>query len=304
MGLYKIFKDVFYETMTRHGFIHQGNVFIRINGKDIVQAVTIKPIIGYDITAAIFPLYLPCKGFNNKYVLPKKPYWAEDRILSFHGYADFPHVNCSEWIEKGIERRTYSLTPFFNKDEFLSDTIENLQKAAEIMETFYIPQFDKIVDFDSYFEWINIPIKERALRSVEIITAETLVYKSYLDGNFDWGNEYIDNLRIINAEQIWEMLKCYKKYDNKKFLEQDFAEDVLRRLKINKSISEFDFLPAKFTRNCEDFENRVLADRYREFFDSAANNDSSWIIEYLDNNRKRTAEVLKSTYSKLLNISI
>ena len=44
MGLYKIFKDIFNETMSRHGFFYQGNVFIRITGKDIIQAVTIKPI--------------------------------------------------------------------------------------------------------------------------------------------------------------------------------------------------------------------------------------------------------------------
>ena len=123
MGLYKIFKDVFYETMTRHDFIHQGNVFFRIKGKDIVQAVTIKPITGYEICVAIFPLCLTShKGFKEFHVLPKKPYWAEDRPLNFYDrYAEFPHVICSSsWIENGVEEKWYSLPPFFNKENYLS----------------------------------------------------------------------------------------------------------------------------------------------------------------------------------------
>ena len=40
MGLYKIFKDIFYDTMTSRGFVHQKNVFLRING-EVLQAVTI-----------------------------------------------------------------------------------------------------------------------------------------------------------------------------------------------------------------------------------------------------------------------
>ena len=71
MGLYQLFKDAFYDVMTRHGFIHQGNAFIRIVGEDIVQAVTIKPLTGYDIDVLIFPAY---------FIPNDKKYYFKNRI--------------------------------------------------------------------------------------------------------------------------------------------------------------------------------------------------------------------------------
>ena len=258
MGLYKIFKDVFYDTMTRHGFIHQGNVFIRITGEDIVQAVTIKPISSYFITAAIFPMYLPCSNFDESYVDSKKPYWAEDRHLAFHGFVDFPHTQCINRLESDTKKKMFFPTPFFNKENYLSDTIENLKKAVEIMETFYIPQFDKIVDFNSYFEWINTPLQERSfLGGREIITPEALVYKSYIDGNFDFGRAYIDR---------WS---------------KENAEDNLKQF------------------GSEEYASKMIANAYKIFYDSATNNDASWIVEHFNNEKRRVKKILRATYSKL-----
>lgn len=254
MGLYKIFKDVFYDIMARHGFIHQGNVFIRIVGEDIVQAVTIKPISSYFITAAIFPMYLPCNGFDESYVGSKKPYWAEDKHLTFHGFVDFPHTHIITYLDGDTKKKMFQPTPFFDKENYLSDTIENLKKAAEIMETFYIPQFDKIVDFNSYFEWINTPLQERSfLCGREIITAESLVYKSYIDGNFDFGRAYI-------------------------------KENVEENLKILGN---------------EEYVSRMIANAYKIFYDSANNNDASWIVEHFNTEKCRVKKILRETYSKL-----
>lgn len=297
MGLYKIFKDIFNETMSRHGFFYQGNVFIRITGKDIIQAVTIKPIVGYEITAAIFPLYAPPPLFYGN-VDAKKPYWAEDRRLKFNDFIDFPHTKCIIYLDGEEEKKMYSLTPFLNKTEFLNYTVENLQKAAEVMESFYIPQFDKIVDLNSYFDWVNTDIKERSIGSSEIVSANVLVYKSYLDGNYERGNLYIDNCRVENAEFAWKVFGC----DKKKFQEQDFAEKFLEHLKHNKDLSQINGLNDKFKKCCEDYE-KILNERYKDFFDSEKNNDLSWILDHVNRERLSVYKILKEKYSKLPSIS-
>ena len=145
MGLYTIFKTEFNEVMTRHGFIHQGDVFVRILNGQIVQGVTVRPTVSYGVKAAIFPIYEPPYELFEK--TTKKPYWAEEVELTFNEYEGFPH-------KESIGISMYSLCPYLAKNaENVRQATENLAKAAEIMESTYIPKFDEICDLDSYLEW-------------------------------------------------------------------------------------------------------------------------------------------------------
>ena len=267
MGLYQIFKDAAYERMTRHGFIHQSNVFIRILGGEIVQAVTVKPITNYEITAAIFPL---CDPPVELFWDIKKPYWAENIELTFNGFSDFPHT---EWV--GTIR---SLSLYLSKDEkYFSYTVENLRKAAELLEEFYIPRFDRIWDIDSYLEWADIGHKDYA-RICRRVGDNSLLYKACSDGNFDWVDEYVERCISQWIKKEFGVYSCIDLYSKAEIGANS------KYLAIKEAIDRFKL------------ERKKEFDKIYFYKDSEKISDAKTFIEA---QRERTLDTLKKKYSKL-----
>jgi len=286
MGLYKIFKDEFFDMMKSHGFIHQGNVFFRVLNGEILQAVTVKPIVNYDITMTVFPLFSPNSTFSSiKFASRTKPCWAEAYMLSFNGFADFPHKN---EIYSGKERRlSYSLYPYLKKME--AETVENIRKASEVFEKIYIPQLDKISDFESYINWMLLGTKERQIFNDYYLTDADLVYRSYIDGSFEWGREYIAEQRQKYFERELRLINEY--------LESSFEEELFREtgIRIPKRVID---PQKKLDDTMKEFDEKQN-NRYCKFYEAERSNDLSWVPEYVKSEKDKTLESLKSMYSKL-----
>ena len=260
MGLYKIFKDIFYDTMTSRGFIHQKNVFLRING-EVLQAVTVKPIASYEITCAVFPLFASkdiCGRFRDhnlgeNYSLGSKPYWAELYSMRFDGYKGFPYrMEPYPMIEA-----------FMNKEPFLSMTVANLEKAAELMPHMYIDRFDGVTDLNTFLDWHMSSDDE--VNPAGFMSCRVLGAKSYYDGNFDYGKKFIEH-------------KCSVK---KRIAIKNSSS---MRKPLDESLAEIDDL---YSRG------------YSEFFEYEKKNDLSWVPSYLENGKKETLNILKINYPKL-----
>lgn len=267
MGLYQLFKDVFYETMTAHGFVHQRNAFLRING-DVLQAVTVKPITSYEFTCAVFPIFaaedLSC--YFRRGELGSKPYWAEMNSLSFGGYEGFPFL---------VRRcQPNMLEPYMNKEPYLDMTVANLEKAAELMPAMYLDKFDKIRDLDTYLDWYTSPLS--GLRVTGHIPCRVLGCKAYYDGNFEYGRNFIDNMRVVMLQKSREHAEKSRKY-------------------IETVASSFDEYLNEQLAHVE----KVISECYDEFFSWEKENDLSWVPAYVENGRERTLSILKLNYSKL-----
>lgn len=267
MGLYQIFKDAAYERMTRHGFIHQSNVFIRILGGEIVQAVTVKHIAGYEITAAIFPL---CDPPTELFWDTRKPYWAENISLTFKGFLDFPHTDML-----GLSR---TLKLYFPKDEESSSyTVENLHKVAELLEEFYIPRFDRICDLDSYLEWASGGYEDYA-RIYRRIGDKSLLYKACSDGNFDWVDGYVEKCISKWLKKEFGVYSCIDSYSKEEL------ESNPKYLAIKESIDKYKV-------------------DYKKEFDKIYcykdNGDFAGAKMIVDTERERTLDALRKKYSKL-----
>ncbi len=264
MGLYKIFKDIFYDTMTSRGFVHQKNVFLRING-EVLQAVTIKPIVAYDVTCAVFPLFA-AKDFSHYFRdsdLGKKPYWAEMFTMRFCGYKDFP---C---LEGGC------LRVFMNKEPFLSRTIANLEKAAELMPQMYLDKFDGVYDLDTFLELFTTD--DRSWLSIGgHLPPRVLGAKAYYDGNFEYGKRFIENMRAWMKQ-------------NKK----DISETSRRHIE-----ATYPSVDAYFNEQFEHVD-KVISEQYKSFYEYEKENDLSWVPSYVENSTKDTLDILKANYSKL-----
>ncbi len=288
MGLYQLFKDAFYDVMTRHGFIHQGNAFIRIVGEDIVQAVTIKPLTGYDIDVLIFPAYFipnDKKYYFKNGLKDSKPYWVEDNSLWFKGFVDFPHKARSGNLPNG--EAFYCLDPYLKKrEDYVQKTIENLAKAAEVMEEFYIPQFDKIVDFSSYFAWKATDRHKKSVYGDDSFSDVELIYKAYLDGNFSWGKNYLDNLYKDHKEKETNRITRYLAW------QETWPEEKKTYYHMMK---DFD---TEYKESMDLFIEMTNT-TYKKFYESIEKNDTSWIVDYIKEQKEFTYSVLRARYSKL-----
>lgn len=262
MGLYKIFKDIFYDTMTSRGFIHQKNVFLRING-EVLQAVTVKPIVGYEITCAVFPLFASkdlCADFRDhnlgeNYSLGSKPYWAELYSMRFDGYKGFPYrVEPYPMIEG-----------FMNKEPFLSMTVANLEKAAELMPHMYIDRFDGVTDLNSFLNWYCTPEVVSNVRTHYRLPWRVLCAKAYYDGNFEYGKNYIETRYNSMRQEV---------IDNKNGWYISLDENLAR-------IDE------------------LFSSSYGDFFEYEKKNDLPWVPSYVENGKKETLNILKINYPKL-----
>ena len=267
MGLYALFKDAAYDVMTRGGFIHQSNVFIRILNDEIVQAVTVKPVVNYEITAAVFPLCDPPKGLFDD---TKQPYWAEDIELTFNGFVDFPHTE-----RMGISR---TLPPYYSKDnKYFSYTVENFRKAAELLEMFYMPRFDKICDLDSYLSWMDRGYEDYA-RIYRRIGDKSLLYKVCADGNFDWVDAYVE--------------RCILRWTEKEFGVYTRVDSLTEaELKLNTKYSAVKEAMVQYRERRKKEFDKIFC--YKD------SNDLSEVKIFIEEQRERTFDILKKKYSKL-----
>ena len=288
-SLYKLFKEIFNDTMTRHGFVHQGNVFLRINGENIIQAVTVQALIGYEICASICPAHDVWEKYSiwEKQLSSKRPYWAEYGRLCFKGFEDFPHKNCIRNSDGSIYYTLYPYLP--KKDDYFKRTVENLEKALEYMENFYIPQFDKIVDFESYFDWITSDWKERSISDF-MITSLDLSYKAYIDGNFDWGRQFLENEHKAYEEETVKSIKSYIAWQS--------SDEYLKNQKIYGNTSSKMDYETEYNKRMSHY-NRVFSERFGKFIESAEKNDVSWIPDFVKERSETALALLKDKYSKL-----
>ena len=274
MGLYQIFKDAAYERMTRHGFIHQSNVFIRILGGEIVQAVTVKPITSYDVTAAIFPL---CQPPVDLFWEGKKPYFAEQYTVEFD-YSKFPYVICSQDYQS--ERKYYSVEPFLGKrQEYVDYTIKNLEKAAEQIEENFIPILDKICDIDSYLDWMQNGCE--GVRHSWWLESPILLHKSCLDGDFEWGNRYVE--KYLGTKYEKDLSSLFKSY---KIL--PVSDDIW------KNDPSFAIIKEEMARRDE-----IYFHRFKNFYEYRDKNDIDGAKTFIEAQRERTLDTLRKKYSKL-----
>lgn len=299
MGLYKIFKDAFYDVMTRNGFIHQGNVFLRVNGGCILQAVTVKPITGYEVVAAIFPLF--DASSHNTYFqsnldepLGSKPYWAEDITLHFRAGDGFPYATKYTATPIDGEREFAQYAPFFNKEPYRSMAIANLQRAAEVMEEEYIPQFNAIYDLDSYLSWltmseINLDIS-RGRRTW--VSARLLGCKSYYDGDFTYALHYTDAYLKAEIERAEKEVQRSIETDRDEKLRQAIYEASGERT----PYLDYDTELRKKLAGARSGYNYI----YGPLFEWIKNNDVSWVPAYMENETAHAKKLLKDRYSKLV----
>ena len=212
--------------------------------------------------------------------------------LCFDGYKDFPHKNKITYPDGRAPR--YSLPPYLNRPEFITMAEENLKKAAEIMEELYIPQFDKIVDIKSYLAWRLMSVEEKSVRVYSLISPRLLGCAAYLDGNFEFGNKYIDDQRtayIAKKQKEWEEAE---EENNSEEYRQEFFEMT------GEWPAKFDY-EKEMAKVIYDIDNRILKE-YDIFREWSKNNDVSWVPEFIETENKKVLDLLKKRYSKLAKV--
>ena len=119
--------------------------------------------------------------------------------------------------------------------------------------------FDKIVDLNSYIDWCLMSSKQRETNTLERLSPEALGCKAYFDENFDFVKE---------------------------FFEKDRERYIQDRLEQGSPC------------DLEDYENRIMAP-YRVVKEWMAENDVSWVPEYIASQTKFIKDKFLSQYSKL-----
>lgn len=184
MTLSSAFEEAFKELMQKHKFVFKQNTFFRIRGENIVQALCVKEV---------YPTYCFCINIVPVAFVRSQPMgvffehrlremtWAEYLTLSFDGYRDFPHTNGCRPVPH-ISGQTDA------------QTAANMAKAAELFEAKYLPWFEKVSDFHSYFDWITNPKTKEGASGCFRLSGTELMYKAYLDESSEYGTKYLFNV--------------------------------------------------------------------------------------------------------------
>lgn len=288
MGLYKIFRETFNDVMTRHGFVCQGNAFLRIVNGEILQAVTVKALTSYQINLWCSSLYDEMRFFHFEYD-SKKPYWIEDfGSLTFNGYKDWPGVIPLKDPETH-EVLLYITEPYFKKNE--APVIENFKCAAKYMESFYIPQLDQISDINSFLDWVSMDEDVRQVRLHFEPSCSFMCRKAYIDGNFEYGRAYLNakKERALREPIIHlQNLVTYRKMLS--------LEERKKRYGANFEIPDFD---AELNKLETEYDNEIKL-KFPEFIEAEKSNDFTHIREYTDSVRDKNLKAIYAKYPKLL----
>ena len=281
MGLYTSFKNAYFDIMTRHGFIYQKKVFIRVLGGDIVQIIGISQRKTHEITATIFPLAAPpivlglrSRDFADSIAFS---YWTDNYVLTFNHLKNLP--NSISFLSDGREVRM--VLPSNSKNGYSE---EYLKATAQGMEEYYIPLMDSIKNMDSYVSWYVSDQKPKDFRNgMYRLSEEELLYKCYLDQNFDFA---IDHLKWI----------CQKNrvQDEKNLRDAMQATNPLIRAQLPQSIEE------RIAENMRDFEERIYRGSYKLFWKYFEENNITELSHFVEERIEHNKCVLLNEFSKLM----
>lgn len=208
MTLVSLFKEKF-GFLTNFGFNYKKGTYYRIWGESILQSVSINATNHYyEFRGTISPL--GCLSRANPQALKLSVETGnvfKEISLTFNGFKDFPHVDIMTSFRGKGDSIQYRFPVFYCKGKNDDLVTENFEVAANIFQEEYLPIYDSVYDFSSYFEWITLLVdSEEILFRVRGLFAPisymTLSYKAYLDEECGYGLKYIADMhhkKIIDS---------------------------------------------------------------------------------------------------------
>lgn len=179
MTLSSLFHKYFGPTLLEMGFKRRRGAYYRLYNGEMLQGIVLKKTGNYSICYTSFPYW--CFNYvnlNDLHPSMEKDYWIEDKhIFEYKGemfitYFDpeNPEENerCMQmWFEIAQE----IIFPYFEETSTIKDYLYSyLDGAAEALERG----------------------GEKSIASKYIISQYLLLYRSYLDGNFDFAKRFIN----------------------------------------------------------------------------------------------------------------
>lgn len=141
------------------------------------------------------------------------------------------------------------------------------------MPHMYLDKFDGVCDLDTFLDLFPA---DKSWLLTGYLPIRVLGTKAYYDGDFKYGESYIENMRTLMKQN-----------------QKDSAET--KRSYIEKVRPSYDsYLSEQYAHI-----DRVIADQYKCFYGFERDNDLSGVPSYVENGKRDTLDLLKMNYSKL-----
>lgn len=318
-----IFRDIFGDVLNKYGFTYKKQEFIRIWGDNILQMVRLETSSpAYEFEGTIVPMGFVADscgkfGFDNTIATNSL---GRGFTLRFNNFEGFPYTNVSvddnPYKDESKRCIIRSLIPYVKGKVSDETIIANMKKAAELFEQQYLPIYDSIKDFASYFEWkAKTSRRDNWFFGVKDFSSKELAYKAYLDGNCAFGVEYLFNklydeffgkLKTVFGD--WELYDYPALYGEGENQEDDIDEEEIEFLKemgCPPEVYSKDKITAKNveeklvnTKDQIDIYKSFLKKTYGPFWDSLKSGDFSWAAAEFEKEQALVYEKLKEVYPK------
>lgn len=158
--------------------------------RSLVQAFCVNPISYHCINFAVFPLWLASESIEPFHLpnIKKNMYWCE-----------MYNINIPQW--RGVPMDIY----YYRKAS--NEIVLDFKSVSDFVEKEVIPIFDQITDFESYIQWLTKSYLNntmgRLFQCHHPVSCYSLIYKSYLDGNFDFSRSFFKANRELKYERLF-----------------------------------------------------------------------------------------------------
>ncbi len=287
-------------------------------GDNIVQAIKLETTSpSYSFEANIAPAgaitFTRNEKFNNNRFSFEQCLYTNDLArlftLKFNNFKEFPHVVESRTIlpyKNPADQEILRSPDHHIKGENDNETIENIQKAAELFVRDYLPAFDSVTDFNSYIKWKAEVINNNNLYGGVLFSYMDLLYKAYLDGDCSFGVDYLIQKQQRTA--LYVLKRCFGDWEKINLAEHYKRNDefIKEMEEMGVPIGQSLFGPA-YVEEClveakkEIEENNDYYQRtYKLFWDSVKKGDFSWVENKWEEETAFVLETLKEFIPKLI----